>query len=625
MTTSLAMPDVVVEIAFDSGYSTPSGSRTWTDVSAYVELKDLIKITRGRQDEKATTEPSKVEIRLDNSDGRFTALRPASPYFPNVKIGRPIRVTVTPVGGAPSVRFLGYVDEWPLEWDDTDAYAYARITARSRSARLGFDMELRSTVYEYYEPFALAHWWPLYEDSQATSAADLGVNPTTLNTVNSSTGDATPFEFQGLPGPQGDPTQSTRFKGGQSLRGILSPLNAAVAPIVLETFYYVPTSESDEVLRFTDASGFNDSLAMSVFATGMVNVDLTGPTGLRASVTSDAGAVRAGVGAHLATVLSLTGGTAALQLYVNGALVDSVSSPGYDGPGVFRTLHVGAGGLGPTLNFGLAHVALSDNVAGIALRSAAINGFDGESAGDRIVRLAALAGVPVGEVAYDSDTVPIAPVDTSGRTAIDAMRVIEQTEGGVLFDSRDNKLTVHSRVRRYNSNSAMTFDLRQQEIETGISPKLDRSSLVNDVTGTARDGSTWRAVNQASVDDYGVARDTVEVAADPLTAEAAAWWQVNTYGEPQARIPSLGVEMLPLSGSRQADLLDLDVSSRITLDNLPAQAASTLLSFFVEGYTETIGRESYSFDFNVSPTTGFDVWTCEDGTFGALDEYPIAY
>lgn len=83
------MPDVVVEIAFNAGYNTPAASRTWTDVSAYVELSDRIGIDFGRQDERSTAGANTLTLTLDNTDGRFTAQRAASPYYPNVKIGRP--------------------------------------------------------------------------------------------------------------------------------------------------------------------------------------------------------------------------------------------------------------------------------------------------------------------------------------------------------------------------------------------------------------------------------------------------------------------------------------------------------------------------------------------------------
>ncbi|HEU4599413.1 MAG TPA: hypothetical protein VFS26_06670, partial [Solirubrobacterales bacterium] len=124
MVTSLYMPSVVVEIAFNAGYGTPAASRTWTDVSDYVELDRDIEIVRGRSDERSKITPSTLTLTLNNRDGRFTAGLASSPYFPNVKIGRPIRVTATPVGGSASVRFVGYIEEWPVEWEQTDNAAY---------------------------------------------------------------------------------------------------------------------------------------------------------------------------------------------------------------------------------------------------------------------------------------------------------------------------------------------------------------------------------------------------------------------------------------------------------------------------------------------------------------------
>ncbi|HKY57857.1 MAG TPA: hypothetical protein VJL80_07450, partial [Aeromicrobium sp.] len=119
MPTSTFMPDVTVEIAFDSGYTTAAASRTWTDVSAYVEADDILSIARGRGDEFSTPQPSRLSLTLDNRDGRFTPEYASGAYYPNVKKGRPIRVRATwPLGGGGTThyRFLGYIDEWPVQW-----------------------------------------------------------------------------------------------------------------------------------------------------------------------------------------------------------------------------------------------------------------------------------------------------------------------------------------------------------------------------------------------------------------------------------------------------------------------------------------------------------------------------
>lgn len=88
----MTAPDVRVEIAFDSGWSTPAASRTWTDVSAYVEYADGISIGVGRGDELSVADANTLSLTLNNTDGRFTPGKTSSPYYPDVKIGRPIRV-----------------------------------------------------------------------------------------------------------------------------------------------------------------------------------------------------------------------------------------------------------------------------------------------------------------------------------------------------------------------------------------------------------------------------------------------------------------------------------------------------------------------------------------------------
>ena len=97
------MTHAIVEVFF--GATLTSSSPVLTDISQYVALVRGIDITRGAQNELSDIQPSTCSITLDNSDGRFTPERAASPYSPNVKKGVPIRVSVatfTPrTGSAP--------------------------------------------------------------------------------------------------------------------------------------------------------------------------------------------------------------------------------------------------------------------------------------------------------------------------------------------------------------------------------------------------------------------------------------------------------------------------------------------------------------------------------------------
>ena len=131
MTDSLYSPDVKVEVAFNAGVRTPVGSRTWTDISDYVELDGGIGGTGGRADEKATCEANTIALTVDNTDGRFTPEKASSPYYPNVKIGRPIRVTAT-YPPAPAVNLLS-ANAASVETSVTDWTGFGGAT-RAQSA-----------------------------------------------------------------------------------------------------------------------------------------------------------------------------------------------------------------------------------------------------------------------------------------------------------------------------------------------------------------------------------------------------------------------------------------------------------------------------------------------------------
>jgi hypothetical protein len=83
------MPQAWAEIAFtkDAG-----GNLLWRDVTDYVEWQAGVHISRRRSHELDEVQPGTLSLTLNNSDGRFTAGRTSSPYYPNVTLNRPIRI-----------------------------------------------------------------------------------------------------------------------------------------------------------------------------------------------------------------------------------------------------------------------------------------------------------------------------------------------------------------------------------------------------------------------------------------------------------------------------------------------------------------------------------------------------
>src|SRR5215207_5968156 len=81
-----------IEVAFAT--LPMSTSPIWTDITPYVFVHDSqLQIVRGRNDEFSRIQPGTLSLALDNSDGRFTRGNTSSPYFPNVRNGRRVRVS----------------------------------------------------------------------------------------------------------------------------------------------------------------------------------------------------------------------------------------------------------------------------------------------------------------------------------------------------------------------------------------------------------------------------------------------------------------------------------------------------------------------------------------------------
>lgn len=66
----------------------------WVDVTSRVRGEQTIRITRGRQDEGGTTEPTRCFFTLGNNDGRYSPNNPTGPYYGQIGRNTPCRVSV---------------------------------------------------------------------------------------------------------------------------------------------------------------------------------------------------------------------------------------------------------------------------------------------------------------------------------------------------------------------------------------------------------------------------------------------------------------------------------------------------------------------------------------------------
>ena len=93
--------DIRVQIAPGADPAASPATWDWTDISDDVPIQSY-DITRGRADEQGATPPSKVQLQLDNQLGKYTPGLASSPFYPHIRQGLPLRVSVghPPVGAA---------------------------------------------------------------------------------------------------------------------------------------------------------------------------------------------------------------------------------------------------------------------------------------------------------------------------------------------------------------------------------------------------------------------------------------------------------------------------------------------------------------------------------------------
>lgn len=573
----MALPSTKVEIAFNAGFTTASGSRTWTDVSTYVEASSAINITRGRTDQ-GQVPPGQLTLTLNNRDGRFTPEKTAGAYYPNVKLGRPIRITVT-YNAVNYVRFLGFIDAWTPGWPDgTDAIAVTTVHAASRLARLGRGAEMASLVTTEFLADTPLAYYTLGEASGATSAADSSGNQASPLTL---TGSGTAPTFGADIPIAGGGQSGVEFAGGKYLT--VSPPTAAAQQV--EFFFSTTTNDATarSLLEVNASGGFGPQLYASL------------QNGHLYLYTIDAGFVADGAVHHV-----MMQGTIP---YLDGNIVTTGAAQ------FFSSMNVGGGTLGAGFIGTIAHLATDSALISAARITAhAQAGLTGlaELSGARISRYATYAGVPVGETAIDTGLATIGAVDTTGQAPVDLMRRVERTENGNLYDAKDGTLTFKDRDFRYNATAAFTLSATSQEIESDLNPDYDDTYVLNYVSAVANGVAAGTAFDQTYIDDLGYYRDTFDSVTDNTTdALNGAQWLVGTRKDPRTRYSPVGVDIVNSSTSQAAAVLGAEIGTRFDLSGLPSQAAATTAELFAEGYSEVITSATHDIKFNTSPVFGY--------------------
>lgn len=609
--------DVRVEIAFDSGYRTPDIDRTWTDVSDYVNAEKSIGINYGRSDEIAVADANQCTLTLDNSDARFTYGNASSPYYPNLKLDRPIRVTVID-GVDEYVRFTGYINEWPVEWPSGgDEVATATITASSRISRLGLDTPVVNVVDKLILESAPLAYWRL-DEPEGGPGRDL-------------IGGASNFNASGAAvfghGPDGDTAGETWDGDG---RPVLRLSDAGtdwqsdgriVATLAPALSLSTGSMSFGLFVKFTApyvSGGLLGLVEVQALPDDYLNLNASHPGYSTDPIAQE------GVQFLTYSLDQDSPTTWASTTRLNGAIIRT--SSGADVPSTAVTRIAVGFGLASTTEILAGRFIFWDRVItedeATAIATAGRTMYEGQTTDERMETLAGWARIPTAELDVTASPVQVVGFDPEGGQILDLMRQAESAEAGVLYDNRDGTMVLKPRTARYGVAPSLTLDVAAQLIGVDYAPKVDRQGLTNIATGSGVVEATY--TDEASREEYGDAGASIQTSAlSPDEPFQLAATRVILNSQPQPRAPSVSVDVPNLAAyGVLTEAMGLDIGSRVSVTNAPGQAPASSVDYFTEGYSETLGPFGWSMTLNLSPVPPqYDsLFTLDDATLGELDD-----
>jgi len=605
LTSQFADLRLVVEFA----YGVPPGTDgPWTDVTADLRASG-VSIIPGRGDEASKTQPAQCGFILGNASGNYSR----GPQSPNTGLRKnmPCRVRVL-LNGVTDLEFQGETVGLTPAWDDTGKVATAVVTAAGTLRRVeAGDEALGSAMRRYVlAQSGVVGYWPMEEGSTATTfASALPGGPA----MTSSTGLPKPGSYSGFVASAGAPTLGAEmYTASCAGTGSVNPagqiwmlVNIPPSTLTDQTRIASINVEGAGISRIdllygTASSG---SFGMSAYSgTTLLNNTVTGVAG-----GANGQDVLLGIDwSYSISGLSLTLHAGGLEFnpgVTGSSLTGGGSSPMTAVDSIFIAPDSNCSGMS------IGHLYMTNTAVGVGVTftvpQAAI-AFVGETPTDRITRLCAEQGVPV--------TVTGASVQTMGpqtnATFSALLRECESVDLGVLFDGFGPGLGYIARDSRENQQPTLILNAAAGDI-VACDPLDDDFGVVNRFQASRTGGSTvlfedtTSALSTTAIGDH-PGSETINCQTDDYLAHYASF-RVNLGEVNDYRYPSL---LLAVHSAPRilAGWLATAISSRIDVKHLADVRVSQDpkdLSFMVEGWSQTITRETWTIAVNC---TSYDPW-----------------
>lgn len=603
---------------------------TWFDISTDVLQRDSPQISRGRNDEQGQASPGRMSFTLDNRDGKFFPRNPLSPLYGMIGRNTPVRCTMD---NGSYTRFYGEISGLPPRWNENHSDNYIQVEAFGSTRRLGQGQAPVSNALRDWIEFrpTLMAYYPMIGGEEKVYSQNLAPNKT--GSFIGSKGATFKYGVDMGAAWIGTGLELNATGDLPYMQGIIDGAGTNVA---LDFVFQSPAfgvldveiwPNKDEIWGLQLNTSADACTAQVSWYDGDTQIMFASATGVIPEL-QDTQLHTCRFELH-----TVAGPTIDWFIYIDGQLVQT------DSFGLAHTItrcpffrfHYSRFVNQTVMN--MAHVAFwadnnAANLPDVQDYTDAAFAYAGETAIDRITRIAADGDIPITTAGTASESMLMGPQFTD--TRLEQIREVEATDMGILVEKRNAPgLLYLARTSLYNQAAQFTLNYQAKQVVPPLEPIDDDQLTRNDVTATRREaGSDRYTVDEGPLGTAdpptGVGRYATDFTANPETDGfllGLAAWVANFGTLDQARWPAVTVNVNSptIPAALRSSILDADVGDRFVLTEMQQAFIYDDINLIIVGYNETITPFTHYITFNCMPADPFTVgvWStsASSGTF----------
>lgn len=533
--------------------------------------------------------------------------------------GRPWTVSAPAMVENWQTRFVGQIDEIAPHWVDGDPDGAQRVsvTASGMLRRLtqgakAFGSSLYRSITSAEFASSVKAYWPFEDESGATVAASpmSGVEPASVTGV-SFAGDNTLDASRAL----------ANIAGGTGAAWVATSPAFTASDWMVELPLRVPTvatSPSWTLLWSPKSTGTVKQWFYEVNSTTMRirGIDAGGTEIVNSSVAG----TPAGAWHNLAIKATQDGANVDWEGWFTQLDGSGTGVTGTVAGTVGRPTDIGYFATAPADGISFGHVIVTTGrpVGWLGGQPGANNGWVGETAANRFIRLCQEEGVPFLVFGDPDASAPMGPQRPG--TLVDLLQECADAELGILCEQRHSiGLAFRTRGSLYNQDPLFDVDALSKGLVNPFDPVLDDQRLRNDITVTRVNGSSTTVTDDTSVGAEGRYQESVpalNVWTDGQLPDIAGW-ELHRGTQPDLRYESLSFKLG--APALTAAWLTAGLGDIGRVSELPSHHPVGPVDQFIEEFTEKIGSFRWDVEITGTPAGIWTVGVVEDEVLGRAD------